>query len=71
MRPKFFRVVVAILVFIAIFIFCTVYFRNNVVPTVMGSSVAQVRAIATNAVNIAATAVINGGITYDELFEVK
>ena len=70
MRPKFLRVIIAILVFVAIFIFCTVYFRSNVVPTVMGSSIAQVRAIATNAVNIAATAVINGGITYDELFEV-
>ena len=71
MRPKFLRVVIAILVFIAVFIFCTIYFRKNVVPTVMGSSIAQVRAIATNAVNLAATSVINGGITYDELFEVK
>lgn len=71
MRPKFLRVIIAILVFVAIFIFCTVYFRNNIVPTVMDSSIAQVRAIATNAVNIAATTVINGGLTYDELFEVK
>jgi len=71
MRPKFLRVIIAILVFVAIFIFCTIYFRSNVVPTVMDSSVAQVRAIATNAVNLAATTVINGGLTYDELFEVK
>ena len=71
MRPKFLRVIIAILIFIAIFIFCTVYFRNNIVPTVMDSSIAQVRAITTNAINLAATTVINGGLTYDELFEVK
>ncbi len=65
------RVAVAMLAFVAIFIFCTVYFRKNIVPTVMGSSIAQVRAIATNAVNIAATSVLEGGITYDDLFEVK
>lgn len=29
------------------------------------------RAITTNAINLAATTVINGGLTYDELFEVK
>ncbi len=71
MKPKLIRVVLAILIFVAAFIFCTVYFRKNIVPTVMGTSIAQVRAIATNAVNIAATSVINDGITYDELFEVK
>ena len=71
MRPKFLRVIIAILIFIAIFIFCTVYFRKNRVPTVMDSSIAQVRAITTNAINLAATTVINGGLTYDELFEVK
>lgn len=71
MKPKLVRVVIAILIFVAAFIFCTVYFRKNIVPTVMGTSVAQVRAIATNAVNIAATSVINDGITYDELFDVK
>ena len=71
MKPKVLRVVIAMLIFVAAFIFCTVYFRKNVVPTVMGSSIAQVRAIATNAVNIAATSVINDGVTYDELFEVK
>lgn len=70
MRPKFLRVIIAILIFIAIFIFCTVYFRKNIVPTVMDSSIAQVRAITTNAINLAATTVINGGLTYDELFEV-
>ncbi len=71
MRPKFLRVIIAILIFIAIFIFCTVYFRKNIVPTVMDSSIAQVRAITTNAINLAATTVINGGLTYDKLFEVK
>ena len=71
MRPKFLRVIIAILIFIAIFIFCTVYFRKNIVPTVMDSSIAQVRAITTNAINLAATTVINGGLTYDELFKVK
>lgn len=36
----------------------------------MDSSIAQVRAIATNSVNVAATSVLNDGITYDQLFEV-
>lgn len=71
MRPKVMRVLIAIMIVVATFIFCTIYFRNNIVPTVMGSSIAQVRAIATNAVNIAATSVLNGGITYDDLFDVK
>ncbi len=71
MRPKLARVVIAILVVVAAFVFCTVYFRKNIVPTVMGSAIAQVRATATNAVNIAASTVINGGITYEDLFEIK
>lgn len=70
-KPKIFRVVIAIVGFIAIFIFCTVYFRANIVPTVMDSSVAQMRAITTNAVNIAATSVLNDGLTYDQLFEIE
>ena len=70
-KPKIFRVVIAITGFIAIFIFCTVYFRANIVPTVMDSSVAQMRAITTNAVNIAATSVLNDGLTYDQLFEIE
>ncbi len=68
--PKITRVVVALLIFVACFVFCMTYFRKNVVPTVMESSVAQVRAIGTNAVNLAATTVIKGGIGYDDLFTV-
>lgn len=71
MKPKLLRVIIAILIFVAAFTFCTVYFRKNIVPTVMDSSIAQVRAIATNAVNIAATSVLSDGVTYDQLFEVK
>ena len=70
-KPKIFRVMIAITGFIAIFIFCTVYFRANIVPTVMDSSVAQMRAITTNAVNIAATSVLSDGLTYDQLFEIE
>ncbi len=69
-KPKVARVIIAIMVVITIFTICSLIFRKNVVPTVMGSSIAQVRAIATNAVNIAATSVLNGGITYDDLFKV-
>lgn len=71
MKPKFVRVIIAILILLVAFIFCTHYFRKNIVPTVMGSSVAKVRAIATNQINLAATSVLNGGITYDELFDVQ
>ncbi|MBQ9275962.1 MAG: hypothetical protein IJ226_00010, partial [Clostridia bacterium] len=71
MKPKFVRVVIALLVVILVFIFCTIYFRKNIVPTVMGSSIAKVRAIATNQINLAATSVLNGEITYDELFDVQ
>ncbi len=70
-RPKLVRAVIAVVVIAVIFGFCTIYFRSNIVPTVMGSSISQVRAIATNAVNLAATSVLNDGISYDELFEVK
>lgn len=69
-HPKLFRVIIAISLMIAVFIFCTVYFRSNIVPTVMDSSVAQMRAITTNAVNLAATTVLSGGLTYDQLFEI-
>ena len=61
---------IAIAVFLAIFIFCTVYFRSNIVPTVMDSSVAQMRAVTTNAVNLAATSALSGGLTYDMLFDI-
>ncbi len=64
------RVFICLLIILAIFTFCTIYFRNNVVATIMDSSIAQVRAIATNSVNIAASSVLNDGITYDQLFEV-
>ena len=70
MKPKLFRVVIAIAVFLAIFIFCTVYFRSNIVPTVMDSSGAQMRPVTTNAVNLAATSVLSGGLTYDMLFDI-
>lgn len=70
MRPRIVRIAAAITIFIAAFIFCTVYFRNNIVPTVMGSAVAQVRAICTNAINLAVTSVVGDGLDYDDLFSV-
>lgn len=70
LRPKIFRIAVAIAVFIAAFVFCTVYFRKNIVPTVMGSAIAQVRAICTNSINLAVTSVVGGGLDYDDLFTV-
>jgi sporulation protein YunB len=71
LKPKLMRITTAVVVVVAIFIFCTVYFRQNIVPTVMGSAIAQVRAVGTNTVNIAATQVISEGIDYDELFKVE
>lgn len=65
------RIAVAFTLFIAAFIFCTVYFRSNIVPTVMGSAVAEVRAMCTDAVNMAVTTVVGGGVAYDDLFEVE
>ena len=70
LRPRFFRIAIAITVFVAAFVFCTVYFRNNIVPTVMGSAVAQVRAICTNSVNLAVASVIGDGLSYDDMFSV-
>ena len=67
-KPRIFRIAVALTIFLAAFIFCTVYFRNNIVPTVMGSAVAEVRAICTNSVNLAVTTVVGGGLKYDDLF---
>ena len=70
MKPGIFRIAVALTLFVAAFIFCTVYFRNNIVPTVMGSAIAEVRAMCTNSVNLAVTAVVGGGLEYDDLFNV-
>ena len=70
LKPGIFRIVVALTLFVAAFIFCTVYFRNNIVPTVMGSAIAEVRAMCTNSVNLAVTAVVGGGLEYDDLFRV-
>lgn len=70
MKPGIFRIAVALTLFVAAFIFCTVYFRNNIVPTVMGSAIAEVRAMCTNSVNLAVTAVVGGGLEYDDLFRV-
>ena len=70
LKPGIFRIAVALTLFVAAFIFCTVYFRNNIVPTVMGSAIAEVRAMCTNSVNLAVTAVVGGGLEYDDLFNV-
>ena len=70
LRPGIFRIGVALTLFVAAFIFCTVYFRSNIVPTVMGSAVAEVRAMCTETINSAVTAVVGGGVEYDELFSV-
>ena len=70
LRPGLLRIAVALTLFVAAFVFCTVYFRNNIVPTVMGSAVAEVRAMCTNAVNLAVTTVVGGGLEYEDLFSV-
>lgn len=70
LRPGIFRIGVALTLFVAAFIFCTVYFRSNIVPTVMGSAVAEVRAMCTETINSAVTAVVGGGVEYDDLFSV-
>ena len=70
LKPGIFRIAVALTLFVAAFIFCTVYFRNNIVPTVMGSAIAEVRAMCTSSVNLAVTAVVGGGLEYDDLFSV-
>lgn len=70
LRPGIFRIGVALTLFVAAFIFCTVYFRSNIVPTVMGSAVAEVRAMCTESINLAVTAVVGGGLEYDDLFGV-
>ena len=69
-RTRLFRIAVALTLFVAAFIFCTVYFRSNIVPTVMGSAVAEVRAMCTESINLAVTAVVGGGLEYDDLFGV-
>ena len=71
LRPGLLRIAVALTLFVAAFVFCTVYFRNNIVPTVMGSAVAEVRAMCTNAVNLAVTTVVGGGLEYEDLFSLS
>ena len=67
---KALRVTTAILLLVLSFIICATYFRNNIVPIVIESSEAQVRAIGTNAVNLAATTVLQENITYADLFTI-
>lgn len=69
-KPRVFRITVALVLFVAAFVFCTLYFRSNIVPTVMGSAVAKARAICTNSINLAVSAVVGGGLEYDDLFTV-
>ncbi len=70
-KPRFVRVTLAIVIFVAVFVVSATYFRSNIVPTVVENSDATVRAIGTNAVNLAATSVLNENVTYDELFTVE
>lgn len=70
LKPRIIRVVLAITAFVAVFVISATYFRSNIVPTVVENSDATVRAIGTNAVNLAATSVLNENITYDDLFNV-
>jgi sporulation protein YunB len=67
---KSFKIITIILLVVAICLYAINHFRNNVVPIVIESSEAQVRAIGTNAVNIAATSVLQENITYADLFTV-
>ena len=69
-KPRVFRITVALVLFVAAFVFCTLYFRSNIVPTVMGSAVAKARAICTNSINLAVSTVVGGGLEYDDLFTV-
>lgn len=70
LKPRFIRVALAIAIFVGVFVLSATYFRSNIVPTVIENSDATVRAIGTNAVNLAATSVLNENVTYDELFTV-
>ncbi|MBR7162498.1 MAG: sporulation protein YunB [Clostridia bacterium] len=70
LNKKALRVTTAILLIVLSFILCATYFRNNIVPIVIESSEAQVRAIGTNAVNLAATTVLQENIKYEDLFTV-
>ncbi len=70
LKPRIIRVSVAIAIFVGVFVASATYFRSNIVPTVVENSDATVRAIGTNAINLAATSVLNENVTYDELFTV-
>lgn len=70
MSKKAIKIVTAVLLMTVVLLLTLSHFRNNVVPIVIESSEAQVRAIGTNAVNIAATSVLQENISYDDLFTV-
>ncbi|MEG1529368.1 MAG: hypothetical protein RR405_03345, partial [Clostridia bacterium] len=70
LKPKVFRVTITILVIVSLLVFCGLYFKKNVTPTVIDSAIAQVRAITTNAINLAATSVLSNSISYDDLFKI-
>ncbi|MDD4840006.1 MAG: sporulation protein YunB [Clostridia bacterium] len=69
-KSRFIRITVSLLILVILFILCSTYFHNNVVPVVMESSTNRVRAIGTNALNSAATSVLTDGVDYDDLFKV-
>ncbi len=69
-KTKIFRILIVFSLVLLVFVVSTVYFRKNVVPVVMDSSISKVRAVGTNAINSAATSVLNAKITYDDLFSI-
>lgn len=69
-KARYLKVIAVLTIIVLVFVFGTVYFKKNVVPVVMNSSINRVRAIGTNALNSSVTEAIKHSITYDDLFEV-
>jgi len=70
-KSRFFKFAIVIVVIASIALFFSMMFRKNSVPVVLESTTSTARAAGTNALNSAATAVINKGISYDDLFAVR
>lgn len=70
-KSRIFKIAIVVIVIAAVLFFFSALFRKNSVPVVLESTISTARAAGTNALNSAATAVINNGISYDDLFHIR
>lgn len=69
-RTRLFKTLAIVVLSVVIFTIFLFFFRHNMVPVVMNTCEAKVRAIGINSINNAASIIITDDLDYDELFSV-